>query len=393
MKKQSLNVGVIGLGRVGTEVATQLHALGGRADCPLKLTHLWGETVPKYIPQDQVSFSKSWEELVKNPNIDVVVEAMSGGGHAYEAVQTALDHGKHVVTANSVLMAGHAEQLFKNARAKGVQLRCEAAVMGPVPCLHTITVGLSGSDITRLVGQLNSPTNAMLERMSLLGETFDQAQRATQELNQASRHSELDVAGKDTLYKLALLSYAAFGRSIPLKRQQPEGIENINPLDLRLAGQLGYVVKLLGVATPQKIMVRPMLVADDEPLALSPGSQTALHILSSAGPMTLMGEGGGLPIVSAGLVAEVLAIARGRSPLPLGERKPPNTSEHVPLRRYYVRLPAGQSVKENGLTVADQVFDPDARVNALLLEGRVSVKEVASHIGRSDAVIYEVLDV
>jgi len=187
--------------------------------------------------------------LAQSPEVDCVVELMGGAdGVAKAVVEAALSLGKSVVTANKALLARHGTALVTLAEAKGAQLNFEASVAGGIPIVKTLRESLAGNVVTRVSGILNGTCNYILSRMELEGLTFADCLADAQRLGYAEADPTFDVGGFDTAHKLSILTSLAFGTEIDSDAVYVEGIASITPLDLTMADELGYRIKLLGVA-------------------------------------------------------------------------------------------------------------------------------------------------
>ena len=287
--------------------------------------------------------------LASSPDIDLFVELMGGDeGPARLAVEAALNAGKSVVTANKALLAKHGLALAKLAESKRVALAFEASVAGGIPVVKTLREGLAGNSIDRVYGILNGTCNYILTRMEREELSFADCLAEAQRLGYAEADPTFDIGGFDTAHKLAILSSLAFGTAIDADAIHVEGIETISLADIKAADELGYRIKLLGVAqrTPAGIeqRVHPTMVARSSAIAQVMGVTNAVTIDADAvHELTLAGPGAGGLATASAVVADIADIAKGiRSApfgLPVADLDP---TPRLPMQRheggYYVRL-------------------------------------------------------
>ncbi|MGD0183755.1 MAG: homoserine dehydrogenase [Roseiarcus sp.] len=282
-------------------------------------------------------------------DIDVFVELIGGAdGAAYESAKTALERGVPLVTANKAMIAAHGLELARLAEAKGVALAFEAAVAGGIPVVKTLREGLAGNAIRRVSGILNGTCNYILSRMETDGLPFDVCLADAQRLGYAEADPTFDIGGFDSAHKLAILASLAFGAKIDADAVSIEGIQTITLADLAAADELGYRVKLLGVAERTQMgveqRVHPTMVAKSEPLAQTMGVLNAVTIDGDAiGALTLVGAGAGGDATASAVAADIVDVARGDYGPAFGRPvEALEDAERVPMQRheggYYVRL-------------------------------------------------------
>ncbi len=287
--------------------------------------------------------------LAKDPEIDVVVELIGGAdGIARDVVETALDHGKAVVTANKALMARHGTRLAARAEEKGVALSFEASVAGGIPIIKTLREGLAGNRVTRLYGILNGTSNYILTAMRESGREFVEVLAEAQKLGYAESDPSFDIDGVDAAHKLAILASVGFGRPVDLDGVYTEGIRHVSRLDIEFAEELGFRIKLLGIArlTEEGLeqRVHPCMVPRRAPIAAVEGVENAVVAEGDfVGRIVLQGRGAGaLPTASA-VAADLLDIAAERRTPPFGIpsvllRPLPGAPMERHQGAYYVRL-------------------------------------------------------
>jgi homoserine dehydrogenase len=352
-----LKVGIAGLGTVGAEVVRLIEAQGrslsARCGRPIRVTAVTARSKAKKRDLDLsgVTWAKGPLELAGDPTIDCFVELMGGAGEpALSAIETALKSGKSVVTANKALIAKHGLKLAKAAEHHGGALNYEAAVGAAIPIVKTLREGLAATAIYRVYGILNGTCNYILTRMEQEGLSFAECLKDAQRLGYAEADPSFDVDGHDTAQKLAILASLAFGTKVAQGAVYVEGISSIAPQDLRAASELGYRVKLLGVAmrTAKGIeqRVHPTMVPKSSSIAQVMGVTNAVTIDGEGiPPITLVGPGAGGAATASAVVADIADVARGIRAMPFGrpvERL--QDTVKAPMERheggYYIRLMA-----------------------------------------------------
>lgn len=352
---KALKLGVAGLGTVGID-ALKLITLHGekltsRTGCAVEVAAVSARDRRKNRKIDISPYQ--WFDdpvaLAKSEDIDVFVELIGGkDGVAKASVEAALKAGKHVVTANKALLAYHGVELARLADAKGVALSFEAAVAGAIPAIKTIRESLLANDITRVYGILNGTCNYILTRMQKEGRAFDEVLQEAQDAGYAEADPAFDIGGHDTAHKLAILTTLAFGVETSIDTVYVEGIESISLADIQAADDLGYRIKLLGVALQTgsgiEQRVHPTMVPKNTAIAEVDGVTNCVAFDGNfAGNILLIGPGaGGKPTASA-VVSDILDIAKGRIGPPFAWR----TEDLKPYERarmrsheggYYIRL-------------------------------------------------------
>ena len=319
-----LRIGVAGLGTVGAGVVKLLaehgRLLALRGGRPLKLVAVSARSKARKRDID-VSHLR-WERdplaLATAPDIDVVIELIGGSrGVARQLVRKALASGKHVVTANKALLAMHGAELAALAEKKGRLLAFEAAVAGGIPIIKALREGLVGNRVKRLYGILNGTCNYILTTMRETGRDFDVVLAEAQAAGYAEADPSFDIDGIDAAHKLALLAAVAFGNAVNFAGVHVEGIRHVTALDIAFAQDLGYRIKLLGLArlTEHGIeqRVHPCMVPLSAPLAHVEGVFNAVMIEGDfVGRVVLEGRGAGADPTASAVVADLLDIATGR---------------------------------------------------------------------------------
>ncbi len=350
-----LKLGIAGLGTVGASVvrlvAEQRDALIARCGRPIEVVAVSARSRAKKrgIDLRKLRWVADPVALATDREIDVLVELIGGEGDpAKAAVAAALAAGKSVVTANKALLARHGVALAALAEKNHVALNFEAAVGGAIPIVKTLREGLAGNSLVRIYGILNGTCNYILTRMEQEKLAFADCLREAQRLGYAEADPTFDIEGHDTAQKLAILASLAFGIKVEQSAVYVEGISSIAPEDLAWADELGYRVKLLGVAvrTDKGIeqRVHPTMVPKDTAIAQVMGVTNAVTIDADAiSPITLVGPGAGGTATASAVVSDIGDIARGVRAPPFGRPSARLVrSGKAPMQRheggYYIRL-------------------------------------------------------
>ncbi|MBM3647556.1 MAG: homoserine dehydrogenase [Alphaproteobacteria bacterium] len=322
--KTPLRIGIAGLGTVGagvvkllTEHGRLLSLRGGR---PLKLVAVSARRRAKKrdIDLGSVRWEKDALALADAPDIDVVVELIGGsGGVARRLVQTALRSGKHVVTANKALLALHGTEIAALAERRGRILAFEAAVAGGIPIIKALREGLVGNRVRRLYGILNGTCNYILTTMRETGRDFDVVLAEAQAAGYAEADPSFDVDGIDAAHKLSVLTGAAFGARVDFAGVHVEGIRRVTAMDIQFAEELGFRIKLLGLARETRHgieqRVHPCMVPLAAPIAHIEGVFNAVVVEGDfVGTTMFQGRGAGQGPTASAVVADLVDVARGR---------------------------------------------------------------------------------
>ncbi len=318
-------IGLCGLGTVGSGVVNIFNTHGGlirqRCGAHLELTHIGARRDNPGCDVGSRRVSRDIFDVVRDPDIDIVVELIGGTTVARTLVEEALEQGKHVVTANKALMAEHGNKLAAMAEERGLALRFEAAVAGGIPVIKTLREALAANSISGIVGIINGTGNFILTEMASAGRSFADVLAEAQALGYAEADPTFDVDGTDAAHKLVILASLAFG--VPLDRDGPftEGIDRVAPVDIDFARELGYCIKHLGIARRQSdgldLRVHPTLVPATKQIARVDGVLNAVMIEADAvGEIVLTGPGAGsLPTASA-VCGDLLDLGRVLSRAP-----------------------------------------------------------------------------
>jgi homoserine dehydrogenase len=348
-----LQVGLAGLGTVGASVVRLIaeDQLTARCGRPVEVVAVTARTKGKDrgIDLSKVRWFDDPVKLASDPGIDVFIELMGGDGDpAKAAIEAALTAGKSVVTANKALLAKHGMTLAQLAEANGVALNFEAAVAGAIPIIKTLREGFAGNSFARIYGILNGTCNYILTRMEQEKLSFAESLNDAQRLGYAEADPTFDVEGFDTAQKLAILASIAFGTRIDSDSIYVEGISSIAAADLLAADELGYRIKLLGVAVKTETgieqRVHPTMVPKESAIAQVMGVTNAVTVdAEGIAPITLVGPGAGGLATASAVVADIGDIARGVRVAPFGRAvKSLTAAGKAPMQLheggYYIRL-------------------------------------------------------
>src|ERR1700754_4972419 len=381
-----LKVGIAGLGTVGAEVVRvieqQAQALSARSGRDVSVVAVTARSKAKKRDLDLrgLTWAKTALDLAGDPGIDCLVELMGGAGDpALSAIEAALKSGKSVVTANKALIAKHGLRLAALAEKHGGALNFEAAVGAAIPIVKTLREGLAGTGINRVYGILNGTCNYILTRMEREGLSFEECLKDAQRLGYAEANPSFDVDGHDTAQKLAILASLAFGTKVNQSAVYVKGISSIAPEDLKAAEELGYRVKLLGVAvrteTGIEQRVHPTMVPKSSSIAQVMDVTNAVTIDGDGiPPITLVGPGAGGAATASAVVADIADIARGVRALPFGrpvDRLKVTTK--APMERheggYYIRLMA-RDLAGTAATIATRLAEQKISIESIVQRHR-----------------------
>ncbi len=318
-----LKLGIAGLGTVGAGVvklvAAQAGLIAQRAGRGVRVSAVAARD--RHRDRGLNLAGIAWHDdalsLAADPNVDVVVELIGGSeGKAKALAEAAIAHGKHLVTANKALLAHHGLSLAQAAEAKGVSIAFEAAVAGGIPVIKALREGLAANAVSRVAGSLNGTCNYILTTMREEGRDFAYVLKDAQALGYAEADPSFDIDGVDAAHKLAILAGLAFGAEIDFAALHVEGITRVSALDIAFAGELGYRIKLLGIAERSaagiSARVHPAMVPAEKPIATVDGVFNAVLLEGDfSGPVFLQGRGAGEGPTASAVVADIIDIARG----------------------------------------------------------------------------------
>jgi len=316
-----MKIGLIGIGTVGggtyRVLKENVDEIFNKTGIEIKITHVADKNLKlaKDTVSDEIIIEEDAFLLLQNNDIDTIVELIGGTGIALDVVRKALESGKNVVTANKALIAMHGGELIKIANHNNVILAYEAAVAGGIPIIKAIREGLTANKINWVAGILNGTTNYILTEMKENNLSFDTALKQAQDLGFAEADPTFDIEGVDAAHKITILASIAFGVPINFEAVHVEGISKLSQKDICYAEELGYRIKLLGIAKSNKsgveIRVHPTLVPEKRLVANVNGAMNAVLVQGNmVGPTLYYGAGAGSEPTASAVVADIIDIAR-----------------------------------------------------------------------------------
>ena len=355
-----INVGLLGIGTVGGGTFTVLkrnaEEITRRAGRPICITIVADKNLElaRKVTGGDAKLTDDAFAVVSDPEIDIVVELIGGCGVARELVLKAIENGKHVVTANKALLAMHGNEIFAAAQKKGVMVAFEAAVAGGIPIIKALREGLTANRIEWLAGIINGTTNFILSEMRDKGLSLAEALQDAQALGYAEADPTFDVEGVDAAHKATIMSAIAFGIPMQFDKAYVEGISKLDAVDIRYAEQLGYRIKLLGIARRREqgveLRVHPTLIPERRLIANVEGAMNAVLVQGDAVGATLYyGKGAGAEPTGSAVIADLVDVTRLHTSDP-EHRVPhlafqPNQVRDVPvlsidevITSYYLRM-------------------------------------------------------
>lgn len=379
-----LRIGIAGLGTVGAGVIRLLRenaeTIAARAGRPITVTAVSARnrTLDRGVSLAGLAWHDDPLALATDENVDIVVELIGGSdGPAKSLAERALAAGRPVVTANKALLATHGTALAQAAEKTGATLAFEASVAGGIPAVKALREGLAGNRIDRVAGILNGTSNYILTTMREAGRDFAEVLADAQALGYAEADPAFDIDGVDAAHKLAILAALAFGQQVDFPAVHIEGIRRVSALDIAFAEELGYRIKLLGIArrTPDGVEMRvhPAMVPRQTLLAGVDGVFNAVLIEGDvSGPVFLQGRGAGAGPTASAVVADIIDIARGIKPPVWGTAQSAlSLGRPVPISKhfgaYFLRL---MVVDQPGVL---------ADVTAILRDHGISLESMLQH--------------
>lgn len=318
--KNTITVGLLGLGTVGSGVIEILrdhkerieHKTG--CDVTIKSVLVHDVSKPREVPAD-TQLTDRYEDITRDPEIDVIVEVMGGIDHTLTILLEAIEHGKHIVTANKDLVAQHGEQLFEACQKHNCDLYYEASVAGGIPIIRSIMDGLSSDRIRKMMGIVNGTTNYIMTKMAQDGVDFDSVLKEAQDLGFAEADPTADVDGLDAARKMTILSILGFSMPCNLEDVDIKGIRGISSDDITYAEELGYRIKLIGIAENDhngvSVSVEPTLLPIQHPLSSVNDEFNAVYVYGDAvGETMFYGPGAGKLPTATAVVADLIAVLK-----------------------------------------------------------------------------------
>lgn len=314
-----IQLGLIGLGTVGSGVVRILQQnaslITERLGFPLHLRRIAVQDLKRRrgVSTDPALMTSDAFEVIRDPQIQIVIELIGGYEPARSYILEALGQGKHVVTANKALLAEYGAEIFTTAARHGVQICFEASVCGGIPIIRSLRQGFAADQIRAIYGIVNGTGNFILSRMADEGKDFGEALAEAQRRGYAETNPTLDIEGVDSAHKIAILAHLAYGGQIPFKRVYTEGISRITPVDIDAAKELGFAIKLLAMAKRSEqgldIRVHPTMLSLENVLSQVGGVRNAICVRGDlAGLNIFIGQGAGALPTGSAVVADVMEI-------------------------------------------------------------------------------------
>ncbi|MCL1834119.1 MAG: homoserine dehydrogenase [Leptospirales bacterium] len=346
--KKIVNIGIIGFGTVGQGVYNLIKKNSGtialrsgielniKTICDLNLSLLAGKV-------QEVKTTDKWEDVVNDKEIDIVVEVIGGISPAKEIIISSLNNGKNAVTANKKLLAEDGISILEAIAKTGGSIGFEAAVGGGIPCILSLRQGMIGNRIRSIVGILNGTSNYILTRMDEDSAAFAEALKDAQDKGFAEADPTFDIEGCDAGHKISLLSMLSYGKLIEFKSIPIEGISNISSIDISYAKDMGYIIKLLGIAKFKEsvldIRVHPTMIPNDHPLA---SVRNEFNSIMFDGDMTgaiiLNGRGAGSLPTASSIVSDIIQLSNKNDYNGILSSEVKLMSSEERISRYYIRL-------------------------------------------------------
>ncbi|MGG0186477.1 homoserine dehydrogenase [Bacillus rhizoplanae] len=316
-----IRVGLLGLGTVGSGVVRIIEdhqdRLAHQIGCPVKVAKVLVQNIEKEreVQVTPTLLTKNPDEIINNPDVDVVIEVMGGVEDAKGYILQSLQNGKHVVTANKDLMALHGAELLTVAKENQADLFYEASVAGGIPILRSIVEGLSSDRITKMMGIVNGTTNFILTKMSDEGRAYEDVLNEAQQLGFAEADPTSDVEGLDAARKMTILATLGFSTNVELHDVNVKGITSITEEDITYSKSLGYTIKLIGVAKRDgeklEVTVEPTLLPNAHPLASVQNEYNAVYVYGEAvGETMFYGPGAGSLPTATAVVSDLVAVMK-----------------------------------------------------------------------------------
>ncbi|MEQ6377134.1 homoserine dehydrogenase [Bacillaceae bacterium S4-13-56] len=321
MRDEEIKIGLLGLGTVGSGVVHILQnhqeQIMHQVGCPVVLKKILVKDVQKKreTPLQENILTDQPSDLLEDSELDILIEVMGGVNGTYEILKRAVKNGKHIVTANKDLMAVHGSELLRLAKENQVDIFYEASVAGGIPIIRALAEGLASDRITKLMGIVNGTTNYILTKMTDEQRVFEDVLKEAQDLGYAEADPTSDVDGLDAARKMTILATLAFSTNVDLDDVEIEGIRHINEQDIKFAEQLGYRIKLIGIAAKDddklEVSVQPVLLPIDHPLAGIKDEFNAVYVYGEAvGETMFYGPGAGKLPTATAIVSDLIAVVK-----------------------------------------------------------------------------------
>ncbi len=318
---KAIKIGLLGLGTVGTGVVRIIEAhqedLQSQVGSPIVIEKILVKDLHRKRPiaVNPMKLTDRAEDILHDPNIDIVIEVIGGIEPARSYILEALSHGKHIVTANKDLIALHGAEVFAKAKEHSCDVLFEASVGGGIPIIRTLSDGFASDRITKIIGIVNGTTNYILSKMSQENTAYEEALLEAQQLGYAEADPTSDVEGLDAARKMTILGMLGFHTNVALEDVEVKGISSITKEDIQYAKMLGYEMKLLGIAESRdqqiSICVEPTMVHRSRPIASVNGVFNAVFVYGDAvGETMFYGPGAGAMPTATSVVSDLVAVIR-----------------------------------------------------------------------------------
>lgn len=358
---EAIHVGLLGLGTVGSGVVKIIEdhqdKLMHQVGCPVKVKKVLVNNLDKerQVTIDRSMLTTNVDDVIKSPDIDVVIEVMGGVEETRNYLIEALQSKKHVVTANKDLMALYGTELLSIATENGCDLFYEASVAGGIPILRSLVDGLASDRITKMMGIVNGTTNFILTKMSKFGSAYEEVLKEAQDLGYAEADPTSDVEGLDAARKMAILARLGFSMHVDLEDVKVKGISSVTDDDISYSKRLGYTMKLIGIAEREngkiEVAVEPTLLPESHPLAAVNDEYNAVYVYGEAvGETMFYGPGAGSLPTATSVVSDLVAVVKnmrlnvnGQSAIAPQYEKQLKGSEHI-FAQHFLRITAKDQV-------------------------------------------------
>ncbi|MCM8786025.1 MAG: homoserine dehydrogenase [Candidatus Omnitrophica bacterium] len=318
MDRKSVNIGVIGCGTVGSSFVKNLilrkEIIKRKTEIEINILKVFDKDKSKIAQFKNIS-ANSPDEIIENKEIDIVVELIGGTDDAYKFVKRAIENRKSIVTANKALLSKFGYELFKKSKEKNVYIGFEASVAGSIPIIKSLKESFLANKINKILGILNGTTNFILSEMYYKEINFNEGVEKAKRLGYAEADPTLDIKGYDTAHKILILAYLISGEFFQLDEISVEGIDKIEPIDIKFASEFGYRIKLLGICKKEdkkiEIRVHPALLPKSHLLSLVEGVNNAIYVEGDLiGKSLFYGEGAGGNAASSSIISDVVDISK-----------------------------------------------------------------------------------
>lgn len=316
-----IKIGILGLGTVGSGVLKIMKKNKENikkkvgSEVTIKKVLVQDKQKKRDIKIDRDIITDKAASVIEDPEIDMIVELIGGEEPAHNYIIKAIKAGKSIVTANKLVIAKHGEEIHKLACKHKIQVSYEGSVAGGLPIIRPLKESLAANRISEICGILNGTTNYILTKMTREGKGFEEVLAEAQKLGYAEKDPSSDIQGRDAAYKIAILSSLAFETFVDVNLVYAEGITEISPEDIKMADELGYVIKLLAIGKQSHgkldIRVHPTFISKNHPLALVNGVYNAVHLHGDAvGDVMSYGKGAGQMPTASAVVADIIKVAK-----------------------------------------------------------------------------------